>query len=79
MLTGLKYALSMNTLVVLSVTPESKPPNTPAIHIPSSVLQIIRSFSPRERSTPSKVVNLVPSASVFTIILLSLILSPSNA
>ena len=69
----------MNTSVVVSVTPESSPPNTPAIHIGFSVSQIIRSLSESLRSTPSKVTNGVPSGHVRTITLPPLILPASNA
>ena len=49
--------------VVASVEPESSPPNTPAIHMASSLLQIIRSRSFNLRSTSSSVTNGVPSVS----------------
>ena len=42
--TGLKKAASKNIDVVVSETPESTPPNTPAIHIGSWSLQIIKSL-----------------------------------
>ena len=76
--TGSKQALSRNTLVVASVIPLSNPPNTPAIHIGSSVLHTIRSFSFSSRSTPSSVVNLVPVGKLRTITLFPLILSLSK-
>ena len=65
---GLKYALSINTSLVSAVTPESRPPNTPAIHIGFSASQIMRSRSLSERSTPSRVVNFVPLGHVRTTI-----------
>ena len=79
MLTGLKYALSKKILVVFSVTPESAPPKTPAIHIGFSALQIIKSSSCNSRSIPSKVVNFVPFSKVFTIILLPTTFEASKA
>ena len=78
MLTGSKYALSRKTLVVCSVIPESWPPKTPAIHIGSSALQIIRSAADKLRSTPSNVTNFCPSVAFLTMTLLPLILSASN-
>ena len=78
MLTGSKYALSRNTLVVLSEIPESWPPNTPAIHIGSSALQIIRSAADKVRSTPSRVTNFCPSVAFLTTTFPPLILSASN-
>ena len=62
----LKYAHSKNTHFVDSVTPEFKPPNTPAIQEPPLASQIIKSFALSERSTPSRVVNFVPSGNVLT-------------
>ncbi len=59
----------MKTSVVSPVTPESRPPNTPAIHIGFSASQIIRSLSSRVCSTPSRVVNFVPEGHVRTTIL----------
>ena len=75
---GWKQALSRNTEVVASVTPEPMPPNTPAMHMGSRLLQIIRSAPSRVRSTPSRVVNLVPAAQVFTTMLSPAILSRSK-
>ena len=43
-LTGLNKALSIKTCFVFSFTPESIPPKTPAMHISSVSLQIIKSF-----------------------------------
>ena len=63
---GLKYALSRNMSVVCSVTPEFRPPNTPAMHIGFTASQIIRSASLSLRSTPSSVVKGVPSGQVRT-------------
>jgi len=79
MLTGLKYALSRKIHVVASEIHDSNPPNTPPIHIPVSVLQIIRSSADSLRSTPSKVTNGVPSGNVLTVTLLPVILSASKA
>ena len=55
--TGLKYADSKNIFLVLLLTPESIPPNTPAIHIGSFSLQIIKSSFDNFLSTSSRVVN----------------------
>ena len=46
---------------VSAVTPDFIPPNTPAIHIPSDGLQIIRSLEERLLSTASRVTNLLLS------------------
>ena len=77
--TGLKYALSRNTFTVFSVTPLFTPPNTPAIHIGSFVLQIIRSEEESVLSTSSRVTNLVPSAQKSTTTSFPSIISASNA
>ena len=65
--------------VVDSVTPESIPPNTPAIHIGFSPSHIIRSSSCNSLTTSSNVVNLVPALQVFTSTLLPETLLASKA
>ena len=65
--------------VVVSVTPESSPPNTPAMHIGSRALQIIRSSAESLRSIPSSVVKRVPSGQVRTTIRPPSIFAASNA
>ena len=75
---GLKYALSRNMDVVLSVTPEFIPPNTPAIHIGFSASHIIRSASESLRSMPSSVTNGVPSGQLRTTMRPPLTLSRSK-
>ncbi len=64
--TGLKVALSRNTEVVSADTPDLSPPKTPAMHMPSEALQIIRSEAASSRSTPSRVTNFDPAGSVLT-------------
>ena len=66
-----KVALSRKMSVVSSFTPESRPPNTPAMHIGFSLSQIITSAAESLRSTPSRVTNGVPSSTVRTIMWLS--------
>ena len=79
-LPALKCADSKNILAVSSVTPDSKPPNTPAIHSPLPFpSQIIKSSALSFRVDSSKALNSVPSASFFTTIFLEGILSASNA
>ena len=67
-LTGLKYALSKNMLVVVSVTPLSIPPKTPAMHMGFSASHIIKSSLSSSLSKPSRVVNLVPVGRVLILI-----------
>ena len=57
--TGLNRALSINILLVFSVTPDSSPPKTPAKHISFSLLQIIMSSLSSFLSCPSRVVKRV--------------------
>ena len=64
---------------MLSETPEFSPPKTPAIHIASELLQIIKSSEESFRSTSSNVINLVLLESVFTITLLSFTFLASKA
>ena len=64
----------MKIEVVLSETPELIPPKTPPKQIGVSLAsQIMISSRERDLSTPSKVVNFVPSANVFTMILFPVI------
>ena len=77
--TASKHALSRNTAVVASVTPLPCPPNTPAMHSPPLTSAIIRSSALSFRSTPSRVVNAVPSGRCFTSTWSSAIRSASKA
>ena len=77
--TGLKYALSKKIAVVVSETPDVFPPNTPAIHNGPFASQIITSSSCKVRSTSSSVTNLVPAATVETLILLPSMCAASKA
>ena len=63
---GLKQADSKKISVVSLVTPDFKPPNTPAIHIDSFSLHIIKSLEVNVRSTSSSVTNFSPSTAGFT-------------
>ena len=65
--------------LVVSFTPDFTPPKTPAIHIGSSALQIIKSSAESVLSIPSKVLKTVPSGHFFTITLLPIISSASKA
>ncbi len=64
---------------VEAIIPDLIPPNTPAIHIPSFELQIIRSREERLLSALSKVMNLLFSGRFLIITFLPSILSASNA
>ena len=64
---------------VVSLTPLSNPPYTPAIHMPPSVSHIIKSSALKVSLLASRVVKLLPSSKVFTNTLFPLILSASNA
>ena len=75
---GSKYALSRNTSTVLSETPESSPPNTPAMHIGPSALAMTMSRSFRQRSTPSRVRIFSPSCALRTMTLPPLTFAASN-
>src|SRR5690606_3437194 len=56
-----KWADSRKISLVVAVTPEFAPPNTPAIHMGSlSELHIIKSSPVRVRSTSSRVLKVVP-------------------
>ena len=65
--------------MVVAVTPLPFPPYTPAIHMPSFALQIIKSLLLNFLSLASRVVKTVPSASFFTIISAPIIASASKA
>ena len=79
MLIASKQALSKKIFFVVTVTPLCKPPNTPAIQIPSLPSHIIRSSALSFLSFSSRVTNGVPSGKVFTIIFFSFIASASKA
>ena len=76
---GLKYADSRKTLVVCSVTPDFKPPKTPAIHMGSFELQIIKSSEDKALSFSSRVIKVEPSFAFLTIILFPSIFAASKA
>ncbi len=67
-------------VLVSAETPELAPPKTPAIHIGLSFPSLIMISEPFSvLSTPSRVVNFVPSFTVPTFTVLSAILSASKA
>ena len=74
-----KQADSRNIDVVVALTPLFMPPYTPAIHMGSCSLQIIKSLPLSFLSFSSSVLNNFPSSENFTITLLPEMVLASNA
>ena len=75
----LNQALSKNIVVVFFVTPLSSPPYTPAMHMLSVALAIIKSVANNFLSLPSNVLKTSPSFALRTTILFPAILAASKA